>query len=100
MNPRHRRLVGAALALFSQLAAAEVSPLRAMAAGCANCHGTQGVALEGMETLAGQKKDELVRKLLDFKSGKKPATVMQQLAKGYSDEQLEQLAGYFAALRK
>jgi cytochrome c553 len=38
--------------------------------------------------------------MLDFKSGKKPATIMHQLSKGYSDEQLEQLAGYFAALKK
>jgi cytochrome c553 len=36
----------------------------------------------------------------DFKSGKKPATLMHQLSKGYSDEQIDQLAGYFAALKK
>ena len=38
--------------------------------------------------------------MLDFKSGKKPATIMHQLTKGYSDEQLQQLATYFAALKK
>jgi cytochrome c553 len=53
-----------------------------------------------MESLAGQPKDDLLKKMLDFKSGKKPATIMHQLSKGYTDEQLEQLAGYFAALKK
>lgn len=53
-----------------------------------------------MESLAGQPKDDLQKKLLDFKTGKKPATIMHQLSKGYSDEQIEQLAAYFAALKK
>jgi cytochrome c553 len=53
-----------------------------------------------MESLAGANKDELLKKMLDFKSGKKPATIMHQLAKGYSDEQLAALAGYFSAQKK
>jgi sulfide dehydrogenase cytochrome subunit len=38
--------------------------------------------------------------MLDFKTGKKPATIMHQLSKGYTDEQLEQLAAYFSMLKK
>lgn len=79
--------------------AADALQVRSMAAACASCHGTQGVALDGMETLAGKSKDELLKKMLDFKSGKKPATLMHQLSKGYTDEQLEQLATYFSALK-
>jgi cytochrome c553 len=74
--------------------------LRSWAGACANCHGTNGVAQPGMESLAGANKDELLKKMLDFKSGKKPATIMHQLAKGYSDEQLAALAGYFSAQKK
>jgi cytochrome c553 len=74
--------------------------LRSWAGACANCHGTNGVAQPGMESLAGTNKDELLKKMLDFKSGKKPATIMHQLAKGYSDEQLAALAGYFSAQKK
>lgn len=81
-------------------AGAEAQRVRAMAAACANCHGTHGVAQDGMDSLAGQKKGDLVRKLLEFKSGKTSATLMHQLAKGYSDEQIDQLAEHFAALRK
>ena len=42
----------------------------------------------------------MLKKLQDYKSGKKPATLMHQLSKGYTDEELNQLAGYFAALKK
>lgn len=79
---------------------AEVNQIRVWAAACANCHGTMGKAEPGMESLAGKDKDELLQKMLDFKTGKKPATIMHQLSKGYTDEQLSQLAAYFAALKK
>jgi cytochrome c553 len=91
---------GMVLASLSLWVSADALQVRSMAAACAGCHGTQGVAQQGMETLAGQKKEDLLKKMLDFKSGKKPATLMHQLSKGYSDEQLDQLADYFAALKK
>ncbi len=81
-------------------AQADALQVRSWAAACANCHGTAGVAQPGMESLAGAPRDEMVKKLLDFKAGRKPATIMHQLSKGYSDEQLEQIAAYFAALKK
>lgn len=74
--------------------------VRSWAAGCANCHGTNGRAEPGNETLAGMNKDEIVKKMLDFKAGRKPATIMHQLSKGYSDEQIVAIAGYFAAQKK
>lgn len=74
--------------------------VRGLAASCAGCHGTAGVAQDGIESLAGGNREELQRKLLDFKSGKKPATVMHQLTRGYSDEQLAALAQFFSSLKK
>ena len=70
---------------------------RSWAGACANCHGTNGNAQSGNEPLAGKSRDEIVGKMLDFKNGRRPATVMHQLAKGYSDEQIEAIAGWFAA---
>ena len=81
-------------------AQAEVSQVRVWAAACANCHGTMGKSETGNESLAGKDKDELIQKMMDFKTGRKPATIMHQLTKGYSDEQLQQLAAYFASLKK
>ena len=38
--------------------------VRSWAAACANCHGTNGVAQSGNESLAGGNKDELLKKML------------------------------------
>jgi len=70
---------------------------RNLAASCAGCHGITGNALTGMPPLAGQSREALLRTLKEYKEGKRPATVMHQLAKGYTDGQLELIAAHFAA---
>ncbi len=79
--------------------AADPNLARNLAATCANCHGTNGRAVEGagLDPLAGLDKAKILQKLADFKSGVKPATIMHQIAKGYTDEQLDLIAGYYAA---
>lgn len=102
MNPR-TLLIGvlAVLASGTSLAQpADALQVRSWAAACANCHGTNGQAQPGNESLAGVNKDDLVKKLMDFKSGRKPATIMHQLSKGYTDEQLTAIAAYFASIKK
>jgi cytochrome subunit of sulfide dehydrogenase len=74
--------------------------VRSWAAACANCHGTNGQAAAGGAALAGMAQSEMVRKMQDFKNGRAPATIMHQLSKGYSDEQIAAIAGYFAAQKK
>ena len=75
--------------------------VRSWAAACANCHGTQGQALAPMQPLAGWPKEVMVQRMMDFKPGTVPsATVMHQLAKGYSDEQIAAIAAYFAAQKR
>lgn len=73
-----------------------------MAASCANCHGTAGRAADGsaLPSLAGSPKAQTLASLQAFKTGSRPATIMHQLAKGYTDAQLEQIADYFAGQRK
>jgi cytochrome subunit of sulfide dehydrogenase len=75
---------------------------QALAATCANCHGTQGRAVDGAAVpgLAGMPAVYLIEQMKAFKAGTRPATVMHQLAKGYSDAQIEQIAAYFAAQKK
>ena len=70
---------------------------RNLASTCAGCHNIAGNALAGMPPVSGQSKEALLRKLKDYKEGKQAATVMHQLAKGYTDEQLDLIAAYFAA---
>ncbi len=67
-----------------------------LAANCANCHGTKGNA-QGLPSLAGLKADYISEQMRAFRDGKRPATIMHQLAKGYTDAQIDAIAGYFAA---
>lgn len=93
----------ASLLLASGLAQAKPDPLqvRSWAASCFNCHGTDGRAeAPARSGLAGLNKDDMYEKLLNYKSGAEPAIVMHQLTKGYSDEQLEAIASWFAAQKK
>lgn len=73
--------------------------LRSLAATCAQCHGTDGQAVEGeaLIRLAGLPQDYILSQLMAFRSGQRPATIMHQITKGYSQEQLETLAQYFAS---
>lgn len=76
--------------------AAENPNSRNLAASCAACHGTNGHAVSGMAALAGMDKNYIVTSMQDFKTGKRPATLMHQIAKGYSDEQIGQIADYLS----
>lgn len=76
--------------------------IQSLAATCANCHGTNGRAVEGASVpgLAGMPAAYIVEQMKAFKSGTRPATVMHQLAKGYSDAQIDTIAAYFAAQKR
>ena len=76
--------------------------MKSLAATCANCHGTNGKAVEGSSvvSIAGLDRDYIVVQMKAFKSGTRSATIMHQLSKGYSDAQIETLATYFAAQKK
>jgi cytochrome c553 len=87
------------LAVAGTAQAADPNLARNLAATCANCHGTNGNAIKGsgMDALAGMDKAKMLQKLADFKSGDKPATIMHQISKGYTEAQLDLIATYFAA---
>jgi sulfide dehydrogenase cytochrome subunit len=94
----------AAAAAFAVLGAAQATAQgsdanlgRNLAATCANCHGTGGVSAGEVESLAGKPKAETLRKVREYKTGAKSGTIMPQLAKGYTDEQIELVAAWFAA---
>ncbi len=78
-------------------AAADPHLARNLAATCANCHGTNGNARGDMKSLAGVPADKLLAMLNDYRAGNLPATIMHQIVKGYTPEQLSLIAGHFAA---
>ena len=86
-------------AWLTSAAAADPQYARSLAATCFTCHGTDGRSVGSVPpSLAGQNKDYLLKQMQEFRDGKRPATIMHQHAKGYTDEQLNLIAGYFAAV--
>jgi cytochrome c553 len=89
---------GSSPILAAQAVGGEGVSGRMLAGTCANCHGTDGRSAGGMPNLAGYSRDAMVASMRAFRGGQRPATIMHQHAKGYTDEQLALIAGYFAAV--
>ena len=93
-----------ALLLAAPLAATaqDANSGRNLAATCAICHGTDGrpVPTAPVIPLAGVPRDFIAAQMRAFRDGKQPATVMHQIAKGYSDQQIDALAAWFAAQKR
>ena len=93
------RLTGALLSVVLLLPAARAEDAllaRNLAAGCSTCHA--GAAPSELRPLAGLPTALIRQRLAEFKSGQAAsATVMPQIAKGYSDAQLILIANFFAA---
>ena len=68
-----------------------------LAANCTNCHGAKGTVAPGsIPSLDGLQKEYVIEQMKAFREGKRQATIMHQLAKGYTDEQINLIAEYFA----
>ena len=90
--------VGAAglLAASGGASAADIKPL---AETCNNCHGVDGVSAgHSMPSIAGLPVKYLTEVMLEWKKGERFSTTMGRLIKGYSDEQITDLAKHYAAL--
>ncbi|HHE32488.1 MAG TPA: sulfide dehydrogenase [Chlorobaculum parvum] len=109
MRLSSKSVVAAALAAFPFLLATAshaknsdhstiISRGEMLSLSCAGCHGTDGKSESVIPTIYGRSAKYIESALLDFKSGARPSTVMERHAKGYSDEQIHQIAEYFGAL--
>jgi cytochrome c553 len=69
---------------------------RGLAATCANCHGTDGKGVENatMPVISHLNSEQILTQLRAFKSGERQGTIMPQLAKGYTDEQMQSIANF------
>ena len=75
---------------------------RSLAAGCAICHGTGGKPAPGapLIPLAGLPSDHIAAQMRAFRDGKRPASVMHQIAKGYTDAEIDAIAAWFAGQKR
>ena len=98
----NRRIAAAAaLAAVSFSLYAQENP-RNLASACAICHGTQGKPAPDapLIPLAGLPQDHIATQMRAFRDGKRPATVMHQIAKGYTDAQIDAMAAWFAGQKR
>lgn len=103
MKPYIARALTASIAILSfspSVLAQQTSAGGALAAACFTCHGTNGNSVQGVPPgLAGRNSAELFQAMKDFQSGKRPATIMHQQARGYTDAQLQAITTYLASLQ-
>lgn len=85
-----------ALGAMPVSAQTDANTARYVAANCANCHGTKGEAKDAMPSIAGQKREYIAAQMRAFRDGKRPSTLMHQIAKGYTDAQIDAIADFFA----
>lgn len=92
------KAIFAAFACAALPALAQETPAaRTLAATCAACHGTDGrSATPEVASLAGLPREHIASQMRAFRDGSRPATVMHQIAKGYSDQQIDLMADYFS----
>jgi len=67
-----------------------------LAVTCAGCHGTDGKSPGPIPALHGLPADYIADAMKAFRDGKRPATVMNRIAKGYSDAEIDKMAEAFA----
>lgn len=93
--------LGLALAWASSQARADAAAGRARAAvACAVCHGAQGLSLQPhVPHLAGQPEIYLVEQLRNYRSGRRQHEVMSVIARTLSDQDIEDLAQWYASLQ-
>jgi cytochrome c553 len=94
--------LAAATLLAAAPALAQDADARNLASTCAICHGTAGRALPNapLVGLAGMPREQIATQMRAFRDGSRPATVMHQIAKGYTDAQIDALAAWFAAQKR
>jgi cytochrome c553 len=95
-------LTAAAMAaglLATQGAVASNASGQMVAMQCNGCHGYNGASAGAIPTLKGLPADYLASAMKDFKSGKRPATIMNRIAKGYSDAEIDAVAEYYSELK-
>src|SRR5690242_18803099 len=102
MKPVRAAMLGVTVLYWALTPAFAQDPngARDLASACFTCHGTEGNSVQGVPpSLAGRNAGELFQMLKDFQSGKRPATIMHQQARGYTDEQLKLITAYFASVK-
>ena len=93
-----RKVMAAAIALIAAATVASAeSP--AGAASCSGCHPSSARVASPVPRLVGLDRAAIVRAMQDFRSGQRVGTVMDRIAKGFTDEEIQAIAAWYATQR-
>lgn len=97
MKRKVRNLLLAAVALLPATVLAEGPSGQALAFTCAGCHGTDGSSVgPSSPSIAGMDPEVFVDAMQAYKADQRNSTIMNRIAKGYSDEQIKGMSWFFA----
>jgi cytochrome c553 len=101
-NPHSPKIGGPAAAQATapptEATAAPVG-VQGLAAKCVGCHGADGLGVGTFPALAGKDAKYLAKQLRDYKSGARPDPMMATIAKSLSEQDISDLAAYYASLK-
>jgi cytochrome c553 len=66
---------------------------------CYTCHGTDGESPGDMPSLKGESAEKIKEKLLAFRQDQNDPTIMNRIAKGYSEDEINRIANYLAGIK-
>ena len=101
MKYMRRTFVLSVLCLFAAVSHAEgdVQAGKSKAVTCAACHGGKGISPAGaFPNLAGQKEEYLIAQITAFRDGARKSMQMAPMVSGLSDQDILNLAAYYASL--
>jgi cytochrome c553 len=98
MRSRNQFLLAVVVCLMtmSTSSIAQERNVALLASSCAACHGTNGHSVGGIPSLAGASESYIVEQMTQFANGERKSTVMFQHVSGYTQEEIELMAAYFA----
>lgn len=100
---KYKLLVAALTALLAMIGTAQAggdaNAGKQKSTTCAGCHGADGKGVAPNPALAGLKASDIIAKLKAYKSGANANPVMKTFATPLSDQDMADLAAYYASLK-
>jgi cytochrome c553 len=64
---------------------------------CSGCHATSSSVVTTVPRLVGRSPADIITAMQGFRSGAIPSTVMDRIAKGFSDDEVKAIAAWYGA---
>jgi sulfide dehydrogenase cytochrome subunit len=97
MNTMRILAATAAFVAITTMAAAGPADIPAGAAACSGCHPAKQFVATQVSRLTGRDPAQIIAAMAEFRSGARSATVMDRIAKGFTDDEVQAIAAWYAA---